>query len=68
MKGKLVHDTFRVALKNLRGQYETNDPLAVAVAMMPSIAQEVIEKCVYIETEGDYTKGMVIVEWFEIYP
>jgi hypothetical protein len=50
VKGKLVHDSFRVALKNLRGNYETNDPLAVAVAMEPDIALEVIEKCCYIET------------------
>ena len=49
VKGKLVHDSFRVALRNLGGHYETNDPLAVAVALEPEIALEVIEKCCYIE-------------------
>jgi hypothetical protein len=38
-----------VALRNLGGHYETNDPLAVAVALEPEIALEVIEKCCYIE-------------------
>ena len=36
--------------------------------MEPEIAIEVIEKCCYVETEGTYTKGMVIVDWWEIYP
>ena len=67
-KGKLVHDSFRVAYKNLGSHYETNDPLAVAVAMDPEVALEVIEKCCYIETKGHYTKGMVVVDWFEVYP
>lgn len=67
VKGKLVHDSFRVALRNLRGHYETNDPLAVAVAFKPDIALEVIEKCCYIEARGKYTKGMVVVDWFEFF-
>jgi inosine-uridine nucleoside N-ribohydrolase len=67
VKGKLVHDSFRVAFKNLRGHYETNDPLAVAIAFDPSLALETIEKCCYIESTGAYTKGMVVVDWFEIY-
>ena len=33
--------------------------------MKPDIVTEVIEKCCYIETEGDYTKGMVVIDWFE---
>ena len=64
----MVYDSFRVAHKNLRGHYETNDPLAVAVALQLDIALEVIEKLCYIETEGNFTKGMVVVDWFEIYP
>ena len=36
--------------------------------MEPEIALEVIEKCCYVETEGTYTKGMVIIDWWEIYP
>ena len=67
-KGKLVHDSFRVAVRNLGGSYETNDPLAVAIAMMPEIALEVIEKCCHIECEGTYTRGMVVIDWFEIFP
>ena len=63
-----MHDSFRVALRNLGGHYETNDPLAVAVALEPEIALEVIEKCCYIETQGTFTKGMVVVDWWEIYP
>ena len=42
--------------------------MAVAVALQPDISLEVIEKICYIETEGKYTRGMVIVDWFEIYP
>lgn len=68
VKGKLVHDVFRVALKNNGGKRGTNDPLAVAVAMQPDIVSEMIEKCCCIETQGLYTKGMVIVDWFENYP
>lgn len=63
-----MYDSFRVAHKNLSGHYETNDPLAVAVALQPDIALEVIEKICYIETKGKFTKGMVVVDWFEIYP
>lgn len=63
-----MHDSFRVAHKNLGGHYETNDPLAVAVALEPEISLEVIEKLCYIETQGTFTKGMVVVDWFEIYP
>ena len=63
-----MHDSFRVAHKNLQGHYETNDPLAVAVALEPEIALEVIEKVCYIENAGRFTKGMVVVDWFEIYP
>ena len=66
VRGKLVHDSFRVAHRNLGSKYETNDPLAVAVAMLPETTLEVFEKCCYIETEGKYTKGMVLVDWFEI--
>jgi inosine-uridine nucleoside N-ribohydrolase len=57
-----------VAHRNLGHHYETNDPLAVAIALMPELALEVIEKCCYIETKGRFTKGMVIVQWYEIFP
>ena len=67
-KGKLVHDSFRCAYKNLGNHYETNDPLAVAVAFRPDMAAEVIEKCCYVETKGKFTRGMVVLDWFEVYP
>jgi hypothetical protein len=42
--------------------------MAVAVAMQPDIVKEMIEKCCFIETEGRFTKGAVVVDWFEKYP
>ncbi len=67
-RGKLVFDSFRHALEILVGQYETCDPIAVAVALQPEIVDKVIEKCCFIETKGKYTRGTVIVDWFEKYP
>jgi inosine-uridine nucleoside N-ribohydrolase len=40
----------------------------VAIAFRPDIAVEVIEKCCYVETKGKFTRGMVVVDWFEVYP
>lgn len=40
----------------------------MAVAFRPDMAAEVIEKCCYIETKGKYTRGMVVLDWFEVYP
>ena len=49
--------------------YETCDPIAVAVALLgDEIVEQVIQKRCYIETEGDLTRGAVIVDWFERYP
>lgn len=68
-KGKLVHDSYRVALKNLANHYETCDPFAVAVALLGGrFVKECIEKKCYVETEGEMTRGAVIVDWFERYP
>ena len=52
----------------MEGHYETCDPIALAVAMHPEVVQQVIEKRCVIETEGNFTKGTVIVDWFERYP
>lgn len=68
-KGKLVHDSYRVAFKNLANHYETCDPFAVAVAFLGErLVEECIEKKCFIETEGEMTRGAVIVDWFERYP
>lgn len=68
-KGKLIHDSYKVAFANLHNHYETCDPLAVVAAMIPEESvEEVIEKRCYIETNGTLTKGAVIVDWFERYP
>jgi inosine-uridine nucleoside N-ribohydrolase len=68
-KGRLVHDSFRLAFKNFKNHYETCDPLAVGIAFSPdTIVTEVIEKYCFVETEGELTKGAVVVDWFERYP
>jgi inosine-uridine nucleoside N-ribohydrolase len=38
------------------------------VAMVPEIVEEIIEKTCYIECEGRFTKGMVVIDWFEHWP
>ena len=63
-----MFDSFRDAAKKLGGKYKTNDPQAVAVAMHPEIVEEIIEKTCYIECEGRFTKGMVVIDWFEHWP
>lgn len=68
-KGKLVHESYRVAFKNLQNHYETCDPFAVAVAIIPDLSvEEAMQKCCYIETEGEITSGTVVIDWFERYP
>ncbi len=39
------------------------DPLAVAVAFCPEIVLKRYEKPCFIEIEGKYTKGMVVINW-----
>ena len=33
--------------------------------MEPSSIQSYIEKCCVVETKGDYSAGMMIVDWFD---
>ena len=36
--------------------------------MHPEVIEHVIQKVCLIETEGNFTKGTVIIDWFEKYP
>ena len=67
-KGRLVADTYRFAVKLMKGHYETCDPIAVAVAMHPEIIEEFVDRRCFVETKGLLTRGTIIVDWFEKYP
>jgi len=60
----LIYKIYRTAFKYLNC-YDICDPLAVAVAMEPETVLAYIEKHCAIETGGLYTKGMVVVDWFD---
>jgi inosine-uridine nucleoside N-ribohydrolase len=61
---------FFIESNNLRRQYETKyrgatgsvnaDPLAVALAIDPSIGQKFMSVYVRVELEGEYTRGMLV--------
>ena len=43
--------------------HDITDPCAVAVAFCPEIVLEHYQKACYVETEGKFCKGMVVVDW-----
>jgi purine nucleosidase len=42
------------------------DPLAMAVLMEPEIVQEVTEKYVQIERMGQLSRGMTVIDWWNM--
>ena len=39
--------------------------MAVCVALDPTVVKKYFKKQCFIETEGKYTKGMVVIDWFD---
>ena len=63
-KGQLIQKSFQVAYQNSEGQYyEVVDPCAIIVAFCPELVEEYYEKPCFIEQEGRYTRGMVVIDW-----
>lgn len=44
--------------------YSCGDPIAIAAAMTPELVSSYYEKDVKIETTGELTKGLMVVNWF----
>ena len=61
--GILINKSFEIAFRNSHNIYEVVDPCAVAVAFCPELVTEYYEKPCFIEVEGKYTKGMVVIDW-----
>ena len=64
-KGELVNKAFAVAYENSRNQYQVVDPCAVIVAFCPELVEEWYERPCFIELEGKFTKGMVVIDWYD---
>lgn len=62
-RGIVVNRSFDVAYHNSDNYYEVVDPAAVAVAFCPELVTEYYEKPCFIETEGKYTRAMVVINW-----
>lgn len=63
----MIYRIYRVAYSYINC-YDICDPLAVAAALEPSTINSYIEKNCVVETEGKFTKGMVVVDWFDRIP
>jgi len=61
--GVLVNKSFEIAYRNSHNIYEVVDPCAVAVAFCPELVTEYYEKPCFIEVEGKFTRGMVVIDW-----
>ncbi len=64
-KGELIRGAFQVAQQNAKGKYEVTDPCAVIVAFCPELVTEWYERPCFIELEGKFTKGMVVIDWLD---
>ncbi len=58
-----MNKSFAIAYKNSNNNYEVVDPCAVAAAFCPELVTEYYERPCFIETEGKYTRGMVVIDW-----
>lgn len=63
VKGQLVQAAFVIAQQAVKGRYEVTDPCAVIVAFCPELVTEWYERPCFIELEGKFTKGMVVIDW-----
>ena len=44
-------------------QYYSCDPLAVAIAIDPSVVLESVRAYCTVELQGEYTRGQMVVDW-----
>ena len=64
---KVTQKTLHFLKKVLNGSMSfAADPLAMAVLMEPGIVQESEEKYVQIERFGSLSRGMTVVDWFDL--
>jgi len=62
-RGILVLKCFEIAFHNSGDYYDIVDPCAIAVAFCPEVVTEFYQKPIFIETEGKYSRGMVVINW-----